>query len=274
MALQTPEQYYSSESNYGKYAYVTLAEVINEILSDAIDPDHYLTNTRRSQLVAKAKSGIRLLNREVKKTIHAVEITVSPSLYLPLPQDYIDWVRISVVDKYYRLMPLKVNYSIPTALGYLQDSEYNLLFDVNGEVITADSSNHFNKSYKKLDFVYGYNPSGEFVIDERRGVIGFSPELVGEEVVIEYVSDGVQMSELKEEEITLHKNIKDALMKFVYMECIAGKRNVSASEKRRSKDEFNGYLHKAKLDNLHFNIAELDTKIPLEVTSQADASRI
>lgn len=258
---QTAEQYYSDKNNFGKYAYVSLVEIVNEILSDTIDPDHYLSNTRRSQIVAKAKTGIRLLNREVKKTILAAEITIGPDLYIPLPQDYIDWVRVSVVDDEFRLLPLKVNYNIPTALGYLQDSQYDLLFDSNGEILTADSSNHFNKTYKKFDFQLGVENNGEFVIDERRGIIGFSSDLFDKEIVIEYVSDGVQMEDLKEEQITIHKNIKETLMKFVYMECISGRRNVPANEKRRAKDEFNGYLHKSKLDNLHFNIAELDNKL-------------
>jgi hypothetical protein len=267
---QSALEYYNSENNYGKYAYISLFDIINEILGDTIDPDNYLTNTRRSQIVAKAKNGIRLLNREVKKTILAVEITIGPDLYIPVPQDYIDWVRLSVVGPDFKLYPLRANYDIPTALGYLQDSEYELLFDVNGEILTADSSNHFNKTYRKYIFEGCETNAGEFVIDERRGVIGFSSDLKDREIVIEYISDGIQMNDLKEEEITIHKNIKDALVKFVYMECISGRRNVPANEKRRAKDEFNGYLHKAKMDNLHFNIAELNSKIQVDGHSQAE----
>jgi len=266
MAIQTDEQYHSSESNYGKYQYIDMAEVINELLSDTIDPDHYLTNTRRSRLVQKTKEGIRVLNREIKKTILAIEITVSPKLYMPLPQDYMDWVRVSAVAPDFKLHSLKTNYDIPTALGYLQDSNYDLLFDANGETLTADSSNHFNKPYKKYIFCEPDKSylNGEFVIDERRGVIGFSRGMEGKEIVMEYVSDGIQMGELKEEEITVHKNIKEVLLKYVYMACIIGKRTVPQNEKYRSNQDYKAALHNAKLDNLHFNIADLNTKIAVD----------
>lgn len=266
MALQTAEEYYSSKSNYGKYAYISLVEIIDELLGETIDPDNYLTNIRRSRLVAKAKEGIRVLNREVKKTIYAAEITVGPKLYLPLPQDYIDWVRVSVVDENYKLHPLRTNYDIPTAPGYLQDNNYDILFDNNGAIMTADSSNQFNKPYSRyvvLESDKGYY-NGEFIIDEKRGVIGFSSDLEDKEIVIEYVSDGIQDSDLRGEEIYIHKNIKQVLMLFIYHECIKGKRNVPFNEKRRSKEEYKAYLHKAKLDNLHFNIAELNTKVAVQ----------
>lgn len=269
MARQTHEEYYSSENNYGKYQYITMAEIINELLSDTIDPDNFLTNTRRSRLVQKTKEGIRVLNREIKKTILAAEITVGPKLYLPLPQDYMDWVRVSVIAPDFKLHPLNINYDIPTVLGYLQDSNYDLLFDVNGEILTADSSNIFNKPYSK----YVFCPSGEsytngeFIIDEERGVIGFSRDLEDKEIVIEYVSDGIQMNDLKEEEITIHKNIKEVLLKYVYMACILGKRTVPQNEKYRAKQDYKAALHNAKLDNLHFNISELNTKIAVEAAT-------
>jgi hypothetical protein len=226
MAIQTNQEYHSSESNFGKYQYISMFDIVNELLSDTIDPDHYLTNTRRSTLVRKTKEGIRVLNREIKKTILAVEITVGPKQYLALPQDYMDWVRVSVVGPQYKLHPLNINYDIPTATGYLQDNDYNLLFDNNGEIQTADSSNHFNKPYKTYTFCEADKSylNAEFVIDEPRGVIGFTGELIGKEIVIEYISDGIQMGELKEEEVTVHKNIKEVLLKCVYMACIIGKR--------------------------------------------------
>lgn len=256
--IQTADTYYSSEDNYGKYQYCSLKDIINELLGDTIDPDHHLSNTKRSTLVMKAKNGIRVLSREIKKTVLAMEVTISPKLYIPLPQNYMDWVRVSVVQPDYRLKALKINYEMPTAVGYLQDHDYDLLFDSNGEILSADSSNLFNKPYKKqYSFCKDGGQYGEFVIDERRGVIGFSSDLVDKEVVIEYISDGIDMANLKEEEITIHKNIKDALLKLVYKECIIGRRTVPQNEKYRATQEYKAALHTAKKDNLHFNIAEL-----------------
>ena len=260
---QTASQYYSSKDNYGKYAYFSLKEILDDMAIDTLDPDHVLYNTRRSQMIKHAKAGIRILNREIKKTILAAEITIGPNLYIPLPQDYIDWVRVSVVMDDFRLKPLRNNTEIPTALGYLQDNDYEILFDNDGEILLADASSHFNKAYKRYEFCESEKVGvyGEFVIDERRGVIGFDQGLEDKEIVIEYISDGLQLLNLKDEEITVHKMLRDCLESYIFYNCIKGRRSISSVLKRAAKLEYKSNLHKAKLDRLDFDINALDGKI-------------
>jgi len=260
---QTDLQYYSSATNYGKYAYVSLTEIINDLLLDTTDPDHYLKNVKRARLVQKAKEGIRILNREVKKTILMAEITVGPSHYLPLPKDYIDWVRVSVIGSDHKLYPLRQNNNIPTAVGYLQDDNYDYLFDNNGKILRADSSNIFNKGYKRINFSE-YKRAGDFVIDERRGVIGFDEELEDKEILIEYISDGLQMETLEEEEITIHKNIRETLLAYTFWACINGRLNVPRNAKYDALNRYKALLHTSKLDNLNFNIAQLKEGMRVE----------
>lgn len=259
---QTPFQYYSSESNFGKYQYVMLKEIIDDLELQAADPDDFLSNTKRSRLLLKARSGIRTLSREVKKTVKAMEITVSPTLYIALPQDYVDWVRISVVSENYRLKSLMVNDNIPTAAGYLQDTNYEILFDDNGQIVKADSSNLFNKPVKKYEWEPPSQANyGEFVIDEIRGVIGFTSELEDKEVVVEYISDGLEADTLSDEEVYIHKSLREALVAYTYSECISTRRDVPMNEKTRARNHYLKLLHRAKIDNLHFNVAYLDKKI-------------
>jgi hypothetical protein len=51
----------------------------------------------------------------------------------------------------------------------------------------------------------------------------FSSDLADKNVVIEYVSDGLQ-NELWEQSITVHKYLRKALEDHIYYECIARKR--------------------------------------------------
>lgn len=268
MPMQTEQEYYESESNWGGYAYTTLKEVIDEILLETIDTDNNLAGTRRSLLLARAKNGIQELSRSVKKTILAAEITVGPKLWMPLPQNYMDWVRVSVLDSDFKLHPLKSNNNIHTAVGYLQDNDYELLFDNNGSILMADSSNIYNKTYHKYNFCTGTggNENGEFVIDDNRGTIGFSSNLEDKEIVIEYISDGLDMQVLSEQEISIHKSLKQVLMAYVYSEIIRKRRSPRLQDKKDALDRYKALLHRAKLDNLSFNIVELNNQVEVTAT--------
>jgi hypothetical protein len=267
MAIQTPQQYHENENLWGKYQYVSLGEIVNELLLESTDEDSFLVNTPRSKIVNAAKNGIRFLNREIKKTILDYEITIGPSQYIELPQDYLDWVMVSVIEEGYKLKPLNINNNIPTAIGYLQDENYKLLFDENGEILTADSSNTYNKPAAKFQYMQTGQQAfldtsqisvyGEFVIDEKRGTMGFSSNLVNREVVIKYISDGLQLEKLKEEEITFHKDYRQSLKEFMYNECVAFRRSVPANEKQRAKNAFLSTLHKLKVDRANFDINEM-----------------
>jgi hypothetical protein len=270
MDMYTPKDYYETDEVQGKYQYVSLNTIVNNMLLEAEDDDSYIKNVKRSRIISYAKQAIRTVSRQASNDILAIEITVPPDLSWPLPQDYIDYVRISVVVKdestnSLRLMPLDVNRNINIATGYLQDDNYKLLFDDLGNILTADSSNGYQRPYKTYSFLDGYQPtlntsklskSGEFTIDERRGKILFSSELSGKEIVLEYNSDGLQ-SEYTEEEITVHKYLRDTIENWIYFSCIERKRNVPANEKQRALQRYKTTLHQAKLARADFNLLQI-----------------
>lgn len=266
---QTAQEYFENNDNHGGYQYVSFNEILEELLVETSDTDSNLSNVPRSKILMHLKNGVRNLNREIKKTIHAVEITVSDRLYFTVPQDFVDWVRVSAVDEEFRLQPLSVNDKIITAVGYLQDNKYNLLFDNQGGVLKADSSNAYNRPFKRYEIcksdysldrkIHHYNEDtyGDFVLDQRRGRFLFSDNLVNHSIVIEYISDGLSEMLLNNGDVTIHKELKDALISYVYCECISSRRNVRVTDKQIAKDHYKSLLHKAKLDAANFNINEI-----------------
>ena len=262
---QTPLQYYSDVDNYGNYQYVKLKDVIDEVLLETQDDDSLIKNTKRSKIIKAAFRGVRELTRNVANDVKAFEITVPDYLYWPLPQNYVNWVRISVViheGSTFRLYPLDINYNINTAIGYLQDHEGKLLFDNDGNILQAESSNALAHPYKTYTVPGCYNPTkdtsklskyGEFTIDERRGIIVFSSNLMDKEVVIEYVSDGLDET-LTESEITIHKHIREALYDFIIQDCVATKRNVSRADKTDLRNRWLSSRHKAAMARADFDI--------------------
>jgi hypothetical protein len=269
MAIQTPEEYYENEENWGGYSFLKFKDFIDEILLETIEPDSLMANTRRITILRHAKEGLRVLNRSIKKTVLAIEMTVGPLLYFQVPQDYIDWVRVSVVLPDFKLKPLNINHKINISTGYLQDHNAEILFDDQGGILKSDSTNTFAHPHKRYEFCRtfrGNQPGldtselsewGEFTIDERSGRIGFSSNLEDKEVVIEYISDGVQMQELSEEEITFHKDLKNALWHYVYYHCIRTRRNVRRYDKRDAMNAFLKVEHQLKIDSADFDINQM-----------------
>jgi len=269
--MQTPFQYYSDTDNWGQYQYITLREVINFLELEAQDDDSYLKNVKRSKMLAYAKQGVRLLNRTVSNKVQSFQIQVPPSLAWALPQDYINYVRISrfiedTETNSYRLQPLDINNKIATAVDYLQDHRYELLFDHNGNILQSEGKNAIAKPYIKVKFTEEGGQSltdtsqwskyGEFKIDEDRGLIVFSSDLSDEFVLIEYVSDGLE-NELKGEEVKIHKDIREALQDYIFYECISRRRSVPMHEKKQAENKWLTSRHKAVLSRSNIDFQSI-----------------
>lgn len=269
MTPQTPLEYHDDEESHGSYIFCSIGDIVQELEQESLDPDSYLTNTPRSKIVAKVKEGVREMNRDLKKTVLAREFTVSPSLYFTLPQDYMDWVRVSVIDENGRLQPLNINNKIHAGAAYLQDNDWELLFSQEGEVLTVDSNNAYGKPYKRYEFCPTYRGRqfeldttklsvwGEFTIDEHRGKIVFSSNLNDKDIVLEYISDGLQMETLKLEEIQVHKVLKNSIWAYAYAECIRTRRNVPQNEKYASRQRFKTERHNAVIEAANFDMNEI-----------------
>lgn len=276
----TPFDYHDDESLHGSYQYLTLKEIIDNFMVDTLDDDDLLKNTRRSIVLKHAKRGIRMFNKKVFNNVFAIEITVPETLYFALPHDFVDYVRVSrvvedTVTNSYRLQPLNVNTNINIADGYLQDHNYDILFDEDGYILLADATNVYNKPYKKYSFTescYG-NPNldtsrlskyGEFTIDQQHGKIAFSSDLADQEIVLEYVSDGLSPDTYNEGEIKVHKNAVAALEEFIYYSCIRRKRHVAQGVVESARRRWKTVEHEAKLDQLGFDLVQVSRTMQLK----------
>ena len=95
---------------------------------------------------------------------------------------------------------------------------------------------------------------GEFVINEREGVIYFGSNMAEKDIVLEYVSDGMEWERLQETEITFHKYLLSALEDLTYYKCIERRRNVPANEKFRQKNQMLASAHQAKIKLANFDL--------------------
>lgn len=262
---QNAEEYY--DSNKGAYQYLKLSELINDFLVEGHDVESYLYAIPRHFIVKRAKSTIKDLHADTAKDHKAIELTLGQDFVFPLPQDYVDYIGIFLVAPNNTLLPLDINTSLNTSRTFLQDHEYNLLFDDEGNVLESDGNNLSNKPYRS--FTVSGHPNnaghfqldtskltkyGEFSISQREGVVYFGSELAGKDIVMRYVSDGVEWERINESEITYHKHLQEAAKDLLYYKCIEYRKNVPYNEKARAKRQSQSSIHQAKIKMANFDL--------------------
>jgi hypothetical protein len=249
--------YYENPDKHGNYQYTTLDQLVNDYLMSR-DSDDYTSTLPRYKIVYQAKRGLRELYYDVLREIRAIELDLSPTLTIVVPPDFVNLVRISWVDEYGQLHPMAIDTSLSMAQVYLQDNNYELLFDDSGCVLRSNdllpnaeikistnnsscrSFNFFNSGFQpNKDFSKVYT-NGKFNFDKSTGVIQFSSDVEGKSVVIEYISDGLYTGceGRPEGEIRVHKFAETTLLDFIYYNSIKNRKNVPFNEKQRARKEF------------------------------------
>lgn len=262
--------YYEDSSQYGNYQYITLEQIVNNYMMSLTD-NNYTFGALRRQVLYHARRCLREFYYDVLREVKGIEMELSPSLTMTLPPDYVSYVRISWVDTAGQLHPMSIDNRISIAQEYLQDNNYELLFDNNGCVLIGESNREnltsspvspdsdiassLNYSYSICDD--GFRPNldtsrifinGKYRIDKNRGIIAFGSNAEGKNVVLEYISDGLftECDGGSEADIKIHKFAESATLAFIYNELIKGT-TAPFNEKRRASKEYYNLRRLAKL---------------------------
>lgn len=265
--METAEQYYNNPNSHGNYQFTTLKDIVDEmVIAARLDSDSYIKNTNRNLIILHAKNGIKKLSKDTAASILEIEMTVGEDSFIVLPQNYVKWVEVSVVlidpdtGKRY-LKPLDENNNINTAIGYLQDDQAKILFDDAGAILTADASNAYNIPYRSehltgpdCDGSYAFSDTskltkyGEFKVDVNGGKLILSDNIIDKEIVLQYVSDGLDMEYIEASEIKVHKFLEEAVKAWAYYGCIEKRQTVPANVKVSAKIEYKSLKFKAIKD--------------------------
>ena len=209
----------------GYYKRTSLEDIINNFIVAYIGEDKVLTKVPEYEVAFWAQRAVQEFSYDILHSEKSIEIELGTALQFPLPQDYVNYVKISVVgsDGVKRtLLPSRTSNN-PTAI--LQDVDYSYLYDSSGNVQKAaksttatrfqDPNNPSNTSSVAQDYYYtnynddnfsyfnkrfGSNPesmsgSGTYFIDNANGIIFFDGTFAGNTtgnlVVLDYISDGL-----------------------------------------------------------------------------------
>lgn len=270
--------YYNDPSLHGNYQYVTLNDIINDYMTNR-DADDYTSTVPRYKVLYQAKRGLRELYYDVLREIRAIELDLSPMLTVVLPPDFVNYVRISWVGEDGQLHPMAMDNSMSIAQVYLQDNNYNLLFDDEGCVLQDDGlpagasgvdiepENTTGSNCTCYSVCYdGFLPNkdnsrvfpnGKFRLDPSAGLIQFGSDAKGKSIVLEYISDGLftGCEGLPEAQIRVHKFAESALLDFIFYQLVKNRRNVPANEKHRARKEYynSRRITKRRINALRFS---------------------
>jgi hypothetical protein len=274
------------EENYGSYSYIKLDDIINNFLVAYVGDGKLITSCKRTDLVFHAKRGLQEFSYDTLKSIKSQELTIPPELSVVIPQDYVNYTKISWIDQLGVKRPIYPANNLTTNPfeNPIQDSkgvptQDNFGNNVEGTSITeerwrtADDTlinqdnveDLYNEGYDSwgwdeqlLGQNYGLDPqyaqvNGWFTINHREGKISFSSNLAGALIVLEYISDGLA----SDMETKVPKLAEEALYAHISHAIVASRINQPEYIVRRLKQERSAKLRNAKLRLSNIKLDEI-----------------
>ena len=272
MSSMNPQEYYENEENHGSYVYVTLEEMVFNFIANYTGDGFLIVNPSRSRVIYQFKQGIKKFSMNALREVKAVELELGDTLDIILPQDYVNYTRISYVNPDSGdLMVLSENTKAPRATAPLQDNNADILFDNNG--LALEGSTYFSKLNDAVkeknilgtvdscstdtDFRLDTtkNANGTFHIDTRSGKIHFSSDNAIRVIMLEYISDGLEYS--NESDIKVSKMAEEALYNFVNYELMRNVFGVPMYEKMAAKKSWESAYKNAKIALMNIKISDV-----------------
>lgn len=249
----TDQEYYEG-NDLGNYQFTSLEDIINQFIIAYVGEGKIISKIKRTDVAFHAQRALQEFSFDTFKSIKSQEITLPPSLTIALPRDYVNYVKFTWSDNSgieHVIYPIAKT-SNPT--NVLQDSSGVYQFDESGNLKVNEDANgdpidsktwddyksvdsHEN-SQSNLDYDqdfwnynvgqrYGLDPqfaqiNGSFYIDELKGLIHFSSGLVGETILIKYISDSLGT----DAEMKVHKMAEEAMYNQIAYAILSTRSNV------------------------------------------------
>ena len=262
----TTQKSYYEGSSFGTYQFTSLNNIIDNFIVAYVGEGKIIQKARRTDVAFHAQRALQELSFDTFKSTKAQEIEIPATLQMVLPQDYVNYVKLTWSDSSgveHVLYPA-IKTSNPTAITQNADGVYqftgNDLTTTDSDTWTSynsatssenqkDDFNYDSDTYDlNIGQRYGLEPqhsqvNGSFYIDENKGKIHFSSNISGKTVILDYISDSLGT----EEEMQVHKFAEDALYKWITYGVLSTKSNIPEYVVMRARKEKIASTRKAKL---------------------------
>lgn len=253
--------------------YVTLSNVINDFKITA-DGDDYAAHASDSAIRNFALRGIREFGFDVTSRVRSIKLSIGTNDTVTLPDDYVDLVKVGIVDSDGILRPMAQNKNINYSRKYDTDdagatttstSDSGLgPLDLDSSIVldrvddktatsggsTADSGDFDHYIFENYLYqggvgrMYGVGGGmrvGDYRINLDQNRLELDTNSGHTEVVIEYIAD-----EARSTNPVIHVYAEEALRAYMYYKLCERKSTVPANEKSRARSEYYNERRKAK----------------------------
>ena len=280
---ESEKTYYGNSTGiFGEYQFVSLSDIISQFMIVYVGEDKIISKASRTDVAFHAQRGLAELSFDTFKSTKAFEFTVPNTMSLKLPQDYVNYVKLSSIDSSGIKHIIYPTSKTSNPLNPGQDTNGNYVFNNSGNILNGTNVDNPNDSsswdnYKDLTSVenrnddyeddvywplrgkrYGLDPqhaqgNGSFYIDNIRGKIHFSSNLSGKTVILDYISDSLGT----DREMQVHKFAEEAMYKYISYAILSGKSNIPEYQVNRFKKEKIAEIRKAKLRLSNIKLEEI-----------------
>lgn len=255
----------------GSYQFITLEDLINNYIVLYNDEENHGGKKSRMKIEAFAQRAVQEFSYSTLQ-VKDFEYTPIDIARIPLPKDLVELVSVSYTDRYGTerwLVPRKDS-SNPTS--YMQGDDGDFEYDSTGKILTASGTSVTKQRWDGADgnrntgfqdgisfYTYGgyytrgqryyldperVNINGTYYLNRGMGVVDLDPSLSGENIVVQYISDGLSTNP---SEVRIPKLAEQAVYDHIYADMINLRSDVPANEKARATRKKKGSMHTAKI---------------------------
>ena len=277
------------EENYGNYAYIKVSDLVTNFLVGYVGQGKIIQNVKRNDVIFHVKRALQEFSYDTLPSIKSQEATIPPNLSVPLPQDYVNYVKMSWVDQLgvkhiiypttltsnpdsvlpqdWQGIPIQDNFEEELDTTSLTESRWANANDrlINGNLNLADvNKGIYPGTWYGFGFEgfagkrYGLNPetsqrNGWFTINNREGKMSFSSDLRDALIIFEYISDGLAY----DQDMKVPKMAEEAIYSYVNHAVLSTKINIPEYIVNRYKREKSAKLRNAKIRLSNIKLDEI-----------------
>jgi hypothetical protein len=284
---QNNEQYYlgpdgvwnSFDENYGDYQFISIKDIINNFIIGYVGEGKIIPKVKRTDVSFHAQRSLQEFSYDILPSAKSVEIEVGPLLNFVLPQDYVNYIKLTYIDGGGIEKTIYPAIKTSNPIPYLQDHNYEYVFDEQNREIVKPKPSETWKKYKNKSATntnddnvnnadlladnypgrrYGLDPqhanaNGVFYIDQVKGVIHFSSNIVNKIVTLKYLSDGLAY----DEDMKIPKLAEEALYKNIALAILSTRAGIPPVLVQQYKKDARAAKRNAKLRLSNIKIEEL-----------------
>ena len=222
----------------GDYQFTTMDNIISAFMITHVGESKILSKVDRTEVQFHAMRAIQELSYDVFRSMKSHEMEVPPTLKMPLPHDYVNYVKVVRPDKngIERIL-------YPTGKT---SNPFPILQFTTGQVLNAAGN----------DMVGTYAEGGDGYPSEQGLTTGSSGISIasdaGQTITLKYISDGLGT----DAEMTVHKFCEEACYKWIACGLLSTRSNIPPYIMQRFKKEKFAETRKAKIRLSNIKIEE------------------